>query len=135
LAVGDFNDDGKLDLVGIGSANSIATLLGNGDGTFQPAITSVAGPHPSDLAMADFNGDGRADLAVVVNPSGSPAVVSILLGNGNGTFQPPVHYPAEAGSGGLGDWRFQWRRKAGPGRREPHPVEFQRHGGSAEGER
>jgi hypothetical protein len=64
-------------------------LLGNGNGTFQTAVNYAAGFGPNSVAVGDFNGDGRADLAVT-NQSGKN--VSVLLGNGNGTFQAAVNY-------------------------------------------
>ena len=66
MAVGDFNADGKVDLVvqGQSSADSIVILLGNGDGTFTRP-PSVTVPQAGPVAAGDFNGDGRLDLAVV----------------------------------------------------------------------
>jgi hypothetical protein len=60
-------------------------LLGNGDGTFQAAQPFTVGTAPTWVVVADFNGDGRKDLAVANDQSNS---VSVLLGNGNGSFQP-----------------------------------------------
>jgi len=97
VAVGDFNGDGKLDLavanISLGNPGpiSVSVLLGNGDGTFQPAVNYSAGSYPSSVTVADFNGDGKLDLAVANNGSNN---VSILLGNGDGTFQPAVDYSA-----------------------------------------
>ena len=105
LAVGDFNGDGVPDLVvANGGADSVSILIGNGDGAFQAAaIYASGGAFAYSVAVADFNGDGASDLAVVngcatytnlaCSQGGS---VGVLLGNGDGTFQPPVAY----GSGG-----------------------------------
>ena len=94
VAFGDFNSDGKPDLavVNAGNANaeldpgSVSILLGNGDGTFQIASSLAAGRNPVSIAVDDFNGDGRPDLAVGNASDGGS--VSILLGNGDGSFQP-----------------------------------------------
>jgi hypothetical protein len=84
----DFNHDGKLDLA-VSTNTAVSILLGNGDGTFQAAVNYTAGSLPSAIAIADFNGDGYADLAVANQDSNN---VSILLGNGDGTFLPAVNY-------------------------------------------
>jgi FG-GAP-like repeat len=95
VAVGDFNGDGKLDLaVANNGSNNVSVLLGNGDGTFQPALNFTVGSNPSSVAVADFNGDGKPDLAVANNDGNN---VSILLGNGTGTFQAAVSYGVESG--------------------------------------
>jgi hypothetical protein len=88
VVAGDFNHDGKLDLAAVTSVVSI--LLGNGDGTFQPAVNYSAGGQPYSVAMGDFNGDGNPDLAIT---NGISDNVSILLGNADGTFQTAVNYP------------------------------------------
>jgi len=93
----DFDADGHQDLAVANQADDTASiLLGNGDGTFESHIDYPTGLGPNDIALGDFNRDGRLDLAVVnggENSSGEYAnSVSILLGNGDGTFQPHVDY-------------------------------------------
>jgi hypothetical protein len=101
VAVADLNGDSKPDLVvATECANSacVGVLLGNGDGTFQTAVTYESGgdSEPPSVTVADVNGDGKPDL-VVANHAGA-GVVGVLLGNGDGTFQTAVTY----GSGGYG---------------------------------
>lgn len=104
IAVGDFNGDGKPDLAvanqGDGTTTNpgnVSILLGKGDGTFQPAVEYSAGQSPNSLAIGDFNGDGKLDLAVANQGIALQAIdgsVSILLGRGDGTFQAAVDYTA-----------------------------------------
>jgi len=91
VAVADLNGDGNLDIVAANTI-AIAVLLGNGNGTFQPAQYLASGNGPYSVTVADLNGDGKPDLAVV-NRTDTTSSVGILLGNGDGTFQPPVEYP------------------------------------------
>ena len=93
MAVGDFNGDGRPDLAvaNIGS-NTVSVLLGNGDGTFQPAQHFATGAAPRSVAVGDFNGDGRLDLATA-NSGGND--VSVLLGNGDGTFAAAQSVPLQ----------------------------------------
>jgi hypothetical protein len=87
--VGDFNGDTKLDLA-ITSANdgTVSVLLGIGDGTFSPHVDYPVQIDPQFLVVGDFNGDGRLDVAASNYASDSwYGSASILLGNGDGTFQ------------------------------------------------
>jgi uncharacterized repeat protein (TIGR01451 family) len=98
ILVYDFNHDGKPDIavinLRVGNGNgTVSVLLGNGDGTFQSQkVSDVGGPNPTSVAVADFNGDGKLDLAIGISSQGgcTGSSVYILLGNGDGTFQPSV---------------------------------------------
>jgi hypothetical protein len=88
-AVGDFNGDGKLDVVTTNpNGATVGVRLGNGDGTFAAAVNYGTGTNPSAVLVTDVNKDGGLDL--VVANSGSNTV-SVLLGNGDGTFAAAVN--------------------------------------------
>ena len=91
VATGDFNHDGKLDMAVANTAsNNISILLGNSDGTFQTTMNYAVGQDPVSIAAVDLNLDNKLDLAVAFhggNPPGPTGGVSLLLGNGDGTFQ------------------------------------------------
>ena len=93
LAVADLNGDHNLDLVVTNpSSGDVSVLLGRGDGTFQPQRRFDATSSPNAVAVADFNGDGVPDLAVLATTGGT-ATLAILLGRGDGTFQPEQLWP------------------------------------------
>jgi FG-GAP-like repeat/Putative Ig domain/Bacterial Ig-like domain (group 3) len=115
-AVGDFNGDGKPDVlvataggpspgvVGGGTIANVTVLLGNGDGTFTASAASATGVIESAaIAVTDFNGDGKLDLAVggpslATNDSDyDSGTVTVLLGNGDGTFKAPVTIASPSG--------------------------------------
>jgi hypothetical protein len=92
VAAGDLNGDNKPDLVvynqNTANESSLGILLGKGDGTFQPVVTYDPGGSSASgttVAIADLNNDHKPDLAVVNGTTGN---FGVLLGNGDGTFQP-----------------------------------------------
>lgn len=103
INVGDFNRDGRLDLVGLSNiqgAGSVTIRFANPNfpGGYDPAISIPLGLNPTWLAVADFNHDGTPDIAAAYSPGGAvSSYVAIILSNGNGTFQPVVNYPASGG--------------------------------------
>jgi len=99
---GDFTGDDKLDLVAaeLYGDDAIALLRGHADGSFGiPAVSSPAGAQPGAIQSADLDGDGALDVAVV-NSSTTDHTVSVLLGDGDGTFQAPL--PFDVGTAGAG---------------------------------
>src|SRR5947207_599347 len=91
IAAGDFNRDGKMDLVG-GDVdhNNLIVLLGNGDGTLKPPVTYHLDAAPYGIIAADFNRDGKVDVAI--SNSTPSTSIGILFGKGDGSFEPPIKY-------------------------------------------
>jgi hypothetical protein len=105
VTVADVNGDGVPDLLvangcfsyctgGEESLTILSVLLGNGDGTFRPAVTYATGAKTSGwVSVADLNGDGKPDAVLSsLNIGSASGIVSVLLGVGNGTFEPAVTY-------------------------------------------
>jgi hypothetical protein len=95
VAVADVNGDGKPDLLASTATGQVNVLLGNGDGTFQPPVAYGPGEggcvispgHDHSFALADVNHDHKPDLLVTCEAG---RYVSLMLGNGDGTFQAQV---------------------------------------------
>jgi FG-GAP-like repeat/Abnormal spindle-like microcephaly-assoc'd, ASPM-SPD-2-Hydin len=108
-AVGDFDGDGKLDLIGITGTTNTQLMLGffhgNGDGTFtSPSTLYSIGPNTGMILAADLNGDGKLDLITI--QFAATNTFTVMLGNGDGTFQSGVVYPVGTSliGGVLGDF-------------------------------
>jgi hypothetical protein len=94
VIVADFNGDHIPDLATANNlSNTVSILINNGDGTFRPAMEFATGPAPVGLAAVDWNKDGKMDLVVVNSGADAAHSVSILLGNGDGTFKPHHDIP------------------------------------------
>jgi hypothetical protein len=110
VAISDFDGDGKTDIVTANAdSESVSVLRGTGDGSFQPAVNYATGLWPVSVAVADFNGDGVRDLAVT-NSGGrsvdNPGSLSVLPGNGDGTFGTARNVAAGVGPYGVTDGDF-----------------------------
>jgi hypothetical protein len=109
VAVGDFTGDGIPDDIAVGFFPGVSIFLGNGDGTFRAGANIALPNGATSIAVGDFDGDGTMDLAVATNSFG-PSSVWVFLGNGDGTFQPPVAFAAGQGATSLAVGRFRGRQ-------------------------
>ena len=87
---GDFNNDGILDVItgnngGTGN-NGVSVNLGKGNGRFQPALSGAPGIGTFDMAVGDFNGDGKLDVALAGYTNSTQGILQVMLGKGDGTF-------------------------------------------------
>jgi uncharacterized repeat protein (TIGR01451 family) len=100
IASGDFNRDGRLDLAVTNNnveaePSSVSIFLNSGGGAFAAAVNYTTGKNPNGIAVGDFNRDGKLDLATANTNSFN---VSILMGNGDGTFAEKVDVGAVTGN-------------------------------------
>ncbi|MGA2354830.1 MAG: FG-GAP-like repeat-containing protein [Terriglobales bacterium] len=100
VALADLRGGGKLDIVTSNADGSLSVLLNNGKGIYGAAnvITGASGSDAGNIVVGDFNHDGKLDLAIT-NYSGT--AVNVLLGNGDGSFQPPILTPSPINPVGL----------------------------------
>ncbi|HEX8816885.1 MAG TPA: FG-GAP-like repeat-containing protein [Terriglobales bacterium] len=120
VAVGDFNGDGNLDLAVTEAqgafSNTLEILLGDGTGNFTPASVVAVGYNPVAMAVGDFNGDGKLDIAVANQCGGdytcrSASTVSVLLGDGAGGFTLASTLPVGSSSVSIAAGDFNDDRK------------------------
>jgi uncharacterized protein (TIGR03437 family) len=108
MVSGDFNGDGHADLVFVSQANGsgvLGVLKGNGNGTFQPLVTSPAGVSPFALSAVDLNGDGKLDLVFADSgTNGTGGGIYVVMNAGGDVFQAPVMVlPGSYQAFGVGD--------------------------------
>jgi hypothetical protein len=100
VAMGDLNDDGKLDLVALYgfTISNVKVLLGKREGTFADPVEYATPWGAHSVALVDINGDGKLDAVATDDDAGGwgGAATSILLGNGDGTLSPTVDFPVDA---------------------------------------
>jgi hypothetical protein len=103
VAKGDFNRDGLVDVavvtggVGFQQAQEVVIYFGTKSGTLTRGPDYNLSYSPGSVAVADVNGDGKADVIVSAYPT-DRAFVAVLLGNGDGTFQAPTYTTTAGGA-------------------------------------
>jgi subtilisin family serine protease len=111
MGVGDFNGDGKLDIVVVnpssaGNQSTLTVFLGNGDGTFTPGYSTTFAGWAGSMWVGDFNGDGKPDVLVHLATNGMGTIyqdVLEFLGKGDGTFAPVKDVLPNFGDMAVGD--------------------------------
>jgi hypothetical protein len=120
VAVGDFNNDGIPDLaVANAFSNTVSVLLGNGHGGFGPATNYDVFSFPSSVAVGEFTPNLKTPRLSLAVTNSFTSTVSVLLGNGDGTFKSAVPYAVGGGPDLRGGGRLQPRRHRRPRRDEP----------------
>ncbi|MGH6890411.1 MAG: FG-GAP repeat domain-containing protein [Rhizomicrobium sp.] len=111
VTAADLRHNGKTDMVVAQyNAATVGVFLGNGDGTFRTRADYATGTAPAVVLASDLNGDRKLDLATANYNNGQTGSVSVLLGNGDGTFLTHTDYTAGTGPDGLAVGRFEGNR-------------------------
>lgn len=100
ITLGDYNNDGNIDMIGARSSHSLVRVLGNGDGTFQNPVAAPVVSNPWQIYTHDFDLDGNQDIIVAHLLA---STISIYLGEGNGNFGGPYIYDSGYGVVGVND--------------------------------
>src|SRR6185503_10890311 len=95
VALADVSGDGKLDALCANLGGTVSVMIGTGAGAFPTHTELTVGPGTYVVIPADFNGDGKQDLATANTGDGT---VSVLLGTGGGGFGPRTDYASGAGT-------------------------------------
>jgi hypothetical protein len=93
LTLGDYDEDGNLDVIASRNTHSLVRALGNGDGTFSWPVAAPTGQNPIHLISDDFNLDGDLDFAI--SHFSTELAISLYLGQGNGNVVGPVDLGVE----------------------------------------